>query len=202
MFRTPRTLFRTFAFAEMVSWTLLLGGLLLRATTGQRLGVSIGGAIHGFVFLAYATTAFIVALNQRWAVGTTLLAVGSAVIPYATLPTEMALDRRGLLAGAWRRQESEHPGDRRWHDRALRWSLRHPAPLGGALVIAVVALYVVLLILGPPGGRDEALALLPSDRSRRPARRSRSSPTGQEQGHHWLEPAMWLPPPECEPRSG
>lgn len=159
MFRTPRTLFRTLAFAEMVSWTLLLGGLVLRATADLRIAVTIGGAIHGFVFLAYATTALVVALNQRWGAGTTLLAVGSAVVPYATLPTEMVLDRRGLLTGTWRREESDHPRDRTWHDRALRWSLRHPVQLGGALAVAVVGLYVVLLVLGPPGGRDEALAL-------------------------------------------
>lgn len=160
MFRTPRPLFRFFAFAELVSWTLLIGGMILRATADLAIAVTIGGAIHGFVFLCYAATALVVALNQRWSLGWTALAVGSAVIPYATLPTEMALDRRGMLAGDWRREASDHPRDARWHDRALRWALRHPVPLAVGLAVVVVALYVTLLIVGPPGGRDEALALL------------------------------------------
>lgn len=161
MFRTPRRLFRTFALAEMVSWALLIGGMVLRATADLAVAVTIGGAIHGLVFLCYATTALVVALNQRWGLGTSVLAVGSAVIPFATLPTERFLDRRGRLVGAWRLTESDHPRDRRWHDRALRWALRHPVPLGATLAVAVVALYVVLLVVGPPGGpRDEALALL------------------------------------------
>ncbi|PWD49568.1 DUF3817 domain-containing protein [Serinibacter arcticus] len=160
MFRTPRALFRALALAEMVSWTLLIGGMILRATADLRIAVTIGGAIHGFVFLAYATTALLVALNQRWSLGTSALAVGAAVVPYATLPTEIALDRRGKLAGAWRREVSDHPRDSRWHDRALRWTLRHPVQLGAVLAFLVVAAYVVLLVVGPPGGRDEALALL------------------------------------------
>ncbi|GMA31079.1 DUF3817 domain-containing protein [Litorihabitans aurantiacus] len=131
MFRTPRRLFRTFAFAEMVSWALLIGGMVLRATADLDVAVTIGGAIHGLVFLCYAATALVVALNQRWPVLTSALAVGSAVVPFATLPTERVLDRRGRLEGAWRLTESGHPRDRRWHDRALRWALRHPVPLAG-----------------------------------------------------------------------
>lgn len=159
MFRTPRTLFRTFAFAELISWTLLIAGLVVRATADLPLAVTIGGGIHGFVFLCYAATALVVALNQRWSAGWTVLAVGSAVIPYATLPIELALDHRRMLAGAWRRETSDHPRDRRWHDRVLRWALRHPVPLALTLAVAVVAVYVILLIIGPPGGRDAALAL-------------------------------------------
>ena len=69
MFATPRKFFRFFAIAEVISWTLLIGGLILRATQGWDLAVSIGGGIHGFVFLSYALNAILMSKNQRWSAG-------------------------------------------------------------------------------------------------------------------------------------
>ena len=51
MFRAPLALFRTLAIAEAISWTLLITGLILRATIDLDIAVSVGGGIHGFVFL-------------------------------------------------------------------------------------------------------------------------------------------------------
>ena len=127
MFRTPLNLFRTLAIAEAVSWTLLIGGLILRAV--------------------------LVALNQRWGLGPTALAVVSAVIPYATVPTEIWLHRTGRLRGAWRLDETADPRDRRPIDRLLRFFLRRPWALAGGLVAVVALVFVVLLIVGPPGGK-------------------------------------------------
>ncbi|MDU0367474.1 DUF3817 domain-containing protein [Microbacterium sp. KSW4-17] len=153
MFRTPLTLFRTLAIAEAVSWTLLIAGLILRATADLPIAVSIGGGIHGFVFLAYGATAVLVALNQRWGFGPAAIAVVSAVIPYATVPTEIWLHRTGRLQGAWRLDETSDPRDRRPLDRLLRFFLRRPAILGLVLVVVVALVFVVLLIAGPPGGK-------------------------------------------------
>lgn len=154
MFRTPHTLFRALAIAEAISWTLLIGGLILRATTDWALGVTIGGGIHGFVFLSYGATAILVALNNRWRVWPTVVALVSAVIPYATIPAELWLQRSGRLAGTWRLEPTDDPRDGAWYDRLMRWFLRRPWVLGALIALAVVALFVVLLILGPPGGRD------------------------------------------------
>lgn len=151
MFRTPATLFRVLAIAEACSWTLLLAGLLIRALGGPSLAVTIGGGIHGFVFLSYGATAILVALNNRWGIGPAVVAVGSAIVPYATVPAEIWLRRSGRLAGAWRLEETDDPRDRRSIDRLLRWFLRHAVLLVALLLVAVVALYVVLLIVGPPG---------------------------------------------------
>ena len=74
----------------------------------------------------------LVALNNRWGAGPTILALVSAIVPYATVPAEIVLQRRGLLAGSWR--------------------LARPSLLFGGIAVAVVALYTVLLIVGPPGG--------------------------------------------------
>lgn len=154
MFRTPQSLFRVLAFAEAVSWTLLIGGLILRATADLDVAVTIGGGIHGFVFLSYAATAVLVAKNQRWGPRAAIVAIGSAVIPYATIPTEHGLRRRGLLAGAWRLERTDDPRDGAWHDRLLRLLLNHPVRLGAGLVVAVVVVFVVLLSLGPPVPRN------------------------------------------------
>ncbi len=153
MFRTPLTLFRTLAFAEAVSWTILITALIIRAFDGPALVVTIGGSIHGFVFLSYGATAVLVALNQRWRVGPAVTAVVSAIVPYATIPMEMWLTRTGRLDGAWRLEETDDRRDRRWVDRALRVFLRRPWLLGVLLAAAIVVLYVVLLIVGPPSGR-------------------------------------------------
>jgi hypothetical protein len=106
------------------------------------------------VFLSYGATAILVAKNQRWGVWPTVVAIGSAVIPYATIPTELWLHRSGRLAGAWRLDATADPRDAAWHDRLMRWFLRRPWVLGLLIAAAVVLLFVVLLVVGPPGGKD------------------------------------------------
>ncbi|MDJ0333796.1 DUF3817 domain-containing protein [Salinibacterium sp. G-O1] len=147
---TPRSLFRTFAVAEAITWTLLIGGLILRATAGLDVAVSIGGGIHGFVFLAYGVTAVLVAVNQRWGVGTSLLAIGSAVIPYATIPVELWLARTGRLDGAWRPAATGDPRDSRVTDRILRVVLARPVVFAAVAAVAVATVFGVLLTVGPP----------------------------------------------------
>jgi len=153
MFRTPLRLFRTLAILEAVSWTLLIVGLLLRAFADLPIAATIGGGIHGFVFLSYGATAVLVAMNNRWRPWPAAVAIVSAIIPYATIPTEIWLQRTGRLVGEWRLEETADPRDARWHDRWLRWFLRRPWVLAVLIVLAVIALYVALLIIGPPGGR-------------------------------------------------
>lgn len=152
MLRTPLSLFRALAFAEAVSWTLLIAGLIVRATTGWAPAVTIGGGIHGFVFLSYGATVVLVALNNRWPAGPTAVALISAIIPYATVPTELWVHRRGLLAGIWRVEQAADATDARWYDAPLAWFLRRPWLLFVGILVAVVAIFAVLLILGPPGG--------------------------------------------------
>ncbi len=153
MARTPLALFGVVAIAEAVSWTLLIAGLVLRRTLDLDIAVTIGGAVHGLVFLAFIASTSVVALNQRWGAGVTTVAVMSAVIPYATIPAELWLRRSERLHGSWRREESRHPRDRTWHDRALRALLRHPVTSAAVLAVVVVGVFVVLIAVGPPGGR-------------------------------------------------
>ncbi len=147
---TPKQLFRTAAIAEAITWTLLITALIVRATTGFALGVTIAGGIHGFVFLAYGATAVLLAVNQRWHPGVAITAIASAVIPYATIPAEIWLARTARLDGAWRRDETDDPRDRTWIDRLARWFIRHPWLLVLVIAAAVIVLFVVLLTAGPP----------------------------------------------------
>ncbi|KAA9085509.1 DUF3817 domain-containing protein [Microbacterium radiodurans] len=151
MFRTPLTAFRSLAIAEAISWTLLILGLVIRALFDLPVAVTIGGGIHGFVFLCYGATAVLVAWNNRWPLVPTVCAVGAAVIPYATIPTEIVLRRRGRLAGSWRTEASDDPRDARALDRLLRWFVNRPIVLAVILAVGIVAAYTALLVIGPPG---------------------------------------------------
>lgn len=150
-FATPHALYRVVAIAEAISWTLLLGGLALRAATGIAVGVSIGGGIHGFVFLAYAATAVLMTIHQRWAPGVAVAAIAAAIVPYATVPVERWLRRSGRLDGPWRLQATDDPRDQRPLDRLVRTLLRHPVAFGLGAVVVVAIVFTVLLIVGPPG---------------------------------------------------
>lgn len=139
------------AIAETVTWSLLIAGMIGKYVLQLGdLGVSIGGFLHGLVFLAYGMTAVLVGVNQRWRPRLMLLAVGTAVIPYATIPVDRWLDRRGRLDGPWHTGSTRvAPGSRA--ARLLERMLRHPLALGITFVIALATIMTALLTLGPPG---------------------------------------------------
>lgn len=148
----PRTLFRSFAVAEMFTWAGLITALILRAI-GVGDIVSIAGGIHGFVFLCYSVTTIFVWVNQRWSFAVGITGLLMAVVPFATVPFEIAIDRKGLLAGGWRlgpggdepRGVIEHVHD---------WVLRHVLLAILLLVLLVTAIFLTLLWLGPPVPRN------------------------------------------------
>jgi integral membrane protein len=147
---TPRSLFRGLAVAELVTWTMLLLGMLLKYGFGVGdWPVRVGGGVHGFVFLAYLVVTTVVAVNQRWSAGATLLGWVSAIVPYTTLPFEVGVARRGMLDGGWRRgaEAGERPGPL---DRLLFVVVRHPVLAALVGVVLVAAVFGVLLTLGPP----------------------------------------------------
>ena len=151
---SPQRLFRSLAIAEAITWTLLITGLILRATVGLDVAVVVGGSIHGFVFLAYAATVLLVGVNQRWSIGLMALGVVTAIVPYATVPFELWLVRRGRLEGDWRREAGDHPADGNVVNRLLRWGLARPVLLTVLAVVGVAAVFAALLVVGPPGGRE------------------------------------------------
>jgi integral membrane protein len=153
MFETPRKLYKTLAFAEGVTWTLLIAGLVIRAAVGApQLLLTVVGGIHGLVFLAYGVCSALVGVNQRWGFWRTALAVVLAIVPYATIPFERAVEKRGRLDGNWRTEATDDARDTFWFDRLFRWFLKRPALLVMALAAVVAAIFAALLIIGPPGG--------------------------------------------------
>lgn len=146
----PRTLFRSVAVAEAVTWTLLLIGLFLKyVTETTELGVSIGGGLHGFVFICYVMSTCFTWINQKWPTGTGLLALASAVIPYATIPVDRSLERKGMLDGPWRLSKGgEQPHG--FLETLQAWVLRHPVLAIVAALAGAVAVFSFLLFLGPP----------------------------------------------------
>lgn len=149
---SPLTLFRRLAFAEAVTWALLLCGMFLKyVTRTTELGVRVFGMAHGVVFIAYCLTAVFVSVNQRWSRGTTALALASAVPPFMTVWFDRRAERRGLLGGGWRvapgREAPVNPAE-----RLQAWMLARPLAAAGAAVVAVAALTTIALLVGPPVG--------------------------------------------------
>lgn len=150
---TPQRLFRRFAFAEAVTWTLLIAGLTVKATVGApQLALTVVGGIHGAVFLTYAVIASITGVNQRWGFVRTAFGVALAIVPYATIPFEIYVERTGRLKGEWRREHSGDARDDHWFDRLYRWFIVRPALLALVMILVVSAIFSALLIIGPPGG--------------------------------------------------
>lgn len=131
----PRRLYRVLAIAETVTWSLLIIGMLLKYVV--QLGdwpVQIAGMTHGIVFVSYAFTAGLVGVNQRWKPGQIVGAVATAIVPFATIPFDRWLERRGMLEGGWRREKTDDPRDATWVSALLRFFLKHPIQIGRAHV--------------------------------------------------------------------
>ena len=153
IFDSPRTLYKAFALSEGVTWTLLLGGLTIRAIFGAPpLLLTIVGGIHGAVFLGYGVSAALVGVNNRWGFGRTVLAIALAIIPFATVPFEISAERKGRLVGKWRREKSTDPRDNNWFDSLFRWFINRPVLLAIVLIAVIIAIFSTLLFIGPPGG--------------------------------------------------
>ena len=150
---SPRSLYRFVSIAEAITWSLLIIGMLLKyVVQAGEWGVQIGGFLHGLVFIAYGMTAVFVGVNQHWTARFIALACLTAIIPFATIPFDHALERRGVLNGRWRHTRTSDPRDHTRLSALLRWMLARPVLLLGVLGVALVSIMATLLTIGPPGG--------------------------------------------------
>lgn len=146
---TPRLLFRTVALAELVTWAGLIAALVLRATGVTDAAVGPAGGIHGFVFLAYCAVTVFTWIDRRWRPSVGIVGLVVAVVPFATLPFERVVDRRGLLAASWRLAPGgEEPSG--FVEHAQAWVLRRPLAATILAAAGITAVFVALLWLGPP----------------------------------------------------
>lgn len=149
---SPRLLFRGFALAEMFTWAGLISAIIFRSLDITNF-VPIAGGIHGFIFLCYSASTVFVWVNQKWSASVGFVGLLLAIVPFATLPFELWVDRKGLLAGGWRLA----PGGETPHgfvETVQAWVLRNLILAIVLLVAFVVALFLVLLWLGPPVPRN------------------------------------------------
>ena len=145
---SPRTLFRIFATAEVVTWAGLISALIARDLWDVNF-VPVAGGLHGFIFLSYCVTTVFVWVNQRWRPSVGVVGVALAVIPFATLPFDIAIDRRGLLKGGWRLAPGgDAPSG--WIEHLQAAVLRRPWLSVGILLSLIVAAFLILLWIGPP----------------------------------------------------
>ena len=146
---TPRTLFRLFAQAEMVTWAGLITALIVRGVDPESNFVPVAGGLHGFVFLSYCVVTVFVWVNERWRPGVGMLGLVTAIVPFATVPFELAIDKRGLLSRRWRLGSgNEAPSNVLEHLQA--WVLRQPFLALALALLGITAVFVALLWLGPP----------------------------------------------------
>lgn len=150
---SPRLLFRSVAFAEAITWALLIAGMLGKyVLQAGELGVQIGGFLHGLVFLAFGITALLVGVNQHWGPKLTAIAVATAIVPFGTIPLDRGLEKNGHLDGVWRRTRTEDPRDHTRVSGLLRWMLARPVLFTVVLVLGLGTAMTVLMTAGPPGG--------------------------------------------------
>ncbi|MDF9276343.1 DUF3817 domain-containing protein [Arthrobacter sp. EH-1B-1] len=147
---SPRTLFRSVAVAEAITWALLLAGMYLKyVTETTEILVSVGGALHGFIFLTYLVSTTFVWVNQRWSTGTGALGLLAGVIPFATVLLDWQLERRGKLDGGWRLAAGkDQPSGA--VENLQAWVLRNPLTAALVGIIGVSVVFAALLIAGPP----------------------------------------------------
>lgn len=145
---SPRRLFRVVAFAEAVTWALLLGGMFLKyVTETTEVGVRIGGMLHGVVFIAYLLVTIAVAIDAKWRAGRTLVGLLAAIPPFFTVWFDLAMEKRGALPEQWRLRQEQGQGPL---EKLVGWLVRKP--LQGAIVgaVAVAVLTGAALVVGPP----------------------------------------------------
>lgn len=145
----PSTLFRIFANAEMVTWAGLILALILRATGVTDGMVRYAGGAHGFVFLAYCVSTVMAWINFKWKPATGFLGLILAVIPFATVPFELSLAKRGKLEGGWRLAPG---GDtpRGFFEHVQAFILWRPLLSVVVLAVLITIVFLTLLWLGPP----------------------------------------------------
>ena len=128
---------------------LLIAALVFKYGFENESFTPIAGGLHGFVFLSYAAVTVFVWVNQKWSAATGVLGVALAVVPWATIPFEKSLDKRGMLDGGWRLGPGgEEP--KNFVDKVQAMVLRRPVAAALVAVAGVAVVFSILLYLGPP----------------------------------------------------
>lgn len=146
---TPKGLHRGAALLEMVTWTLLIIGMILKYSGVTEAVVPIAGGIHGFGFLCFAAITITVWVNNKWTFAQGLMGLIVSLIPWAAFPFTLWADKKGILEGGWRFSTPEEtPGN--IFDKILAQLVRHPVRSILIIVVLIVIVYIALLTMGQP----------------------------------------------------
>ncbi|WP_066082007.1 DUF3817 domain-containing protein [Pseudoclavibacter albus] len=144
---TPKRVLRLASLAEAITWALLIIGMVLKyGPTQWPLGVSIAGSLHGAAFLTYLYVGLVTGINQRFGWVEYLLGGLSSVFPFATVPYDLVMERRGRLEGDWRTASVEFGARNDEGSTAhaplerflplVRWSNYHPFTITSFVMLA------------------------------------------------------------------
>lgn len=124
---SPKAFHRFAALTEMVTWSLLILGMILKYSGVTEALTPIAGAIHGFGFLTFLAITALLWINNRWSPAQGIVGLAVSVVPFAAWPFTLWADRKGLLDGGWRFSGA----DERPHtvpEKVLAQFVRRPAP--------------------------------------------------------------------------
>ena len=88
-------IYRFFAIAEAIGWTLLIGAIVYRYfdLPGYEAAVSLAGRIHGIVFSLYFLFVLLTARSMEWGVWRIGMALAAGIPPYTGLIFEQIMAR-------------------------------------------------------------------------------------------------------------
>ncbi|AZG43887.1 DUF3817 domain-containing protein [Gordonia insulae] len=95
---TPAKRFRLVAVLEAITWLALLIAMFFKWVLGHTEAVAVPGMVHGIVFVLFVLVSLVTAVQLRWRVGVTALALVSSIPPFGTLVFEWWAQRNGHLA--------------------------------------------------------------------------------------------------------
>ncbi|GAB2498428.1 hypothetical protein CATRI_07255 [Corynebacterium atrinae] len=146
---TPMKLHRIAAATEMVTWTVLILGMILKYSGTTEAVMPFAGGIHGFGFLCFVAITVLLWVNNRWSFGQGIAGLAVSIVPWAAWPYSLWAERRGLLDGSWRFQDpAAQPHS--LPDKILAQFVRHPLRSGLVLLVVVAIVFSLLLAMGQP----------------------------------------------------
>lgn len=150
---SPKAFHRFAALTEMVTWSLLIIGMILKYSGVTEAVTPIAGGVHGFGFLTFLAITALLWINNRWSFGHGVVGLAVSLVPFGAWPFTLWADRRGLLEGGWRfADEADQP--RTLPEKVLAQFVRHPARSIVALLVVIAAVFTALLLIGQPYDPD------------------------------------------------
>lgn len=150
---TPKNLHRLAAGIEMVTWTLLIVGMILKYSGITEAVVPIAGGLHGFGFLCFVSITVLLWVNNRWSFGQGIAGLVVSIVPWAAWPFTMWADRKGMLEGTWRFQDESEQAPS-LPEKVLAQFVRHPGRSILILAVIIALVFIVLLTIGQPYDPD------------------------------------------------